>query len=206
MIRMNQIIDKSDIQKIIENSNELMSFTKNDYEIQVFSKSVNSNFKILGNSNIIAKVGYTGWGKYEFDTLKLLSSKNYNVPKPIIYISLQKGLNDYWSFGDIKREVGVLFYLLVEGKNLKQDLTKINILNGLNFLKRIHEDRSLTGLTIKDYQKVEVDRGLNYTKKLFKGDFSKNIQNKIQKYQDYEINYCFIHGGPRLEHFIVKDN
>lgn len=203
---MNQVITEVDIKRMVENSEELKRYLHKSFKIQILSESNNVVFKILGKNNLVAKVGYTGYGKNEYNTLKILSSKNYNVPNPIAYIPVHKELANDWSYGDINRELGVLFFLLLEGKNLKQDLTKINIIRGLNFLKNLHEDRSLTVGKIKDYQQVEVERGLKYTKKLLNGELSKSIQKIIKKYRNYEIDYRFIHGGPRLEHFIVKDN
>lgn len=197
---------ESDIQQIIENSDDLKKIVNNPYDIQLWNRSDNLTFKIIGKATIIAKVGLTGWAKHEFETLTLLARKNYAVPKPIKYIQLEKHLDEKWNFGNMNREVGVLFYFPLNGKNLKQNLTHFNIFNGLNFLKKIHEDISLRSEIIKDYQKVEVNRGLGYIERIFKGDLEEDLVEMIGKYQDYEIDFCFIHGGPRLEHFIVNDS
>ncbi|NVM52760.1 MAG: phosphotransferase [Candidatus Helarchaeota archaeon] len=203
---MNLIVSESDIRRSIRKSDKLLSYLNEPFKIQLFNESDNLVFKIAGKNDILAKVGLTGWGKYEYETLKKLSSKNYNVPKPITYIPLQQEMDNDWSFGRMDRELGILFYLQLEGKNLKQQLTKINILKGVNFLKKLHEDKSLINGIIKDYQKIEVDRGLRYIKKLFEGELVDNLEKDISQYQNYEIDYCFIHGGPRLEHFIIKDD
>lgn len=195
-----------EIQKIVENSEELMGYLEKPFKVQLFHQSDNVVFKLVGKTEIIAKVGLTGWAKYEFETLQQLSRKNYDVVSPITYVSLQKQLDEDWSFGNLNREVGILFYFPLEGKNLKQEITQVNILNGLNFLKRLHEDKSLNNRIIENYQKVEVERGLRYIKKLFNGEFADQLRVLMRRYQNVEIDHCFIHGGPRLEHFIINDN
>ncbi|MFX1296623.1 MAG: phosphotransferase family protein [Promethearchaeota archaeon] len=202
---MNRVVNELAIQKIIEKTGELMKLFHDPFQIQLINDSNNKVFKVKGNIEVIAKVGLAGWGKDEFRTLKKLLLKGYNVPKPITFISFQKELDDDLYFGNLDREVGILFYFPLKGENLEQHLTYINIRNALNFLKKLHKDKSLINGNIKKYQQVEVKRGLHYVQKLLKGELAEKIQEVMKEYQDLEISSCFIHGGPRLEHFIIKD-
>lgn len=199
-------INKIDIQKAIKNSKKLRQILQEPFKIEIVNDSDNKVFKIKGNIEVYAKIGLTGWGKYEFDTLTQLSTKNYNVPKPITYVSYQKEIKKDLTFGNLEREVGILFYFPIKGENLEQHLTKINIKNALNFLKRLHQDKSLSNGVIENYQKVEVNRGLLYIRKLFKGKFANQLEEWMKRYENLDINYCFIHGGPRLEHFIINND
>ncbi len=202
---MNLMIDELDIRNIIKKSDELAKYIQKSYKVQLVNNSYNKVFRIKGNNEIFAKVGFGGWGKYEFNTLQKLIAKNYRVPKPITFISMDNELNGELKYGELAREVGLLFYFPLKGEDLKHKLTNINILNALNFLKKLHEDKSLINGIIKNYQNIEVTRGLEYIQKFFKEKFAKDLQEMMKKYQDLEIDYCFIHGGPRLDHFIIKD-
>ena len=200
------MVDNLDIRLIIEKSEELMHYLREPYDIQLIYDGDNKLFKINGNKPVMAKVCLRGWGKYEFETLKKLSSQNYNVPKPITYITLQEDLDKKWAFGNLEREVGILFFTALEGQRLDRQLTKINIRKALNFLKGLHENKSLIDRVIDDYQRIEIERGLTYLRGLFQGEFADQIKSAIEEYRDLEVDFCFIHGGPRLEHFIIKEN
>ena len=195
-----------DLQMIIKNSDELMQYLHEPLDIQLISDTDNKIFKIKGDQEIFAKVCLRGWGNYEFETLKKLSLQNYNVPNPIIYISLHEDLDEKWAFGNLVREVGILFYTALEGQRLDQQLTKINITKALNFLKGLHENKSLVDNRIDDYQKIEVERGLRYLESFSQEEFIDQIKSAIEEYKEIEVDFCFIHGGPRLEHFILKGN
>ncbi len=203
---MTQIVDKIDIRKIIENSEELENLLREPFQIELIKSSDNLIFKLKGGSQIHAKVGLTGWGRYEFETLKVLSTKKYCVPMPISFKLLQETANINMKYGRLKREVGVLFYFPIEGEGLDKHLTKINIGKALTFLKKLHEDKSLIDGIIQHYQEIEVGRGLEYIKKLFKGKLAEKIQDVMIKYKDVAIDSSFIHGGPRLEHFIIDND
>ena len=203
---MKPMITESDIQSIVEKSDEIMNIINKPTEIRLINESDNKVFKIEGKKPIFAKLGLTGWGKVEFQTLIMLKEKKYNVPMPITYLPVQDVLNEKSDYGNFKREVGILFYFPLEGQVLEQHLTKINIRNALNFLKKLHEDKSLINEGNINYQDVEVKRGLKYIQKLFKGELAERLQSIMIKYQDIKIDSCFIHGGPRLEHFIFKNN
>jgi len=203
---MKPMITESDIQSIVEKSDEIMNIINKPTEIRLINESDNKVFKIEGKKPIFAKLGLTGWGKVEFQTLIILKEKKYNVPMPITYLPVQDVLNEKSDYGNFKREVGILFYFPLEGQVLEQHLTKINIRNALNFLKKLHEDKSLINEGNINYQDVEVKRGLKYIQKLFKGELAERLQSIMIKYQDIKIDSCFIHGGPRLEHFIFKNN
>ncbi|MHA1264796.1 MAG: phosphotransferase family protein [Candidatus Helarchaeota archaeon] len=200
------MIDESVIQRIIEEVEVLNQYLQKPYAIQLYNRSDNLTYKITGKKDIIAKVGMTGWGKYEYNTLKKLFQKGYNVPQPITYVTLQDAPVEGWDFGSMKREIGILFQFLIDGKNLKRNLNKVNILKGLNFLKRLHADRSLKNERITNYQKIEVERGFKYINKLFNGRIVEQLKKRLERYENLNIDYCFIHGGPRLEHFILKDD
>ncbi|MHA1132100.1 MAG: phosphotransferase family protein, partial [Candidatus Helarchaeota archaeon] len=198
--------DKIDLRKIIENSKELENLLQEPIEIDLIKESANLIFRVKGGKEINAKLELTGWGKYEFQTLKMLKNKGYNVPEPISFIPLQEQLNANMNFGELEREVGILFYYPIEGKGLEKDLRKINIRNALSFLKKLHEDKSLVDGDIQNYQEIEVGRGLKYIKRLFEGKLAEEIREVMKKYRNIKINSCFIHGGPRLEHFIINND
>lgn len=198
------IINNLDIQKIIKKSEELSRYLREPYDIQLFYEGDNKVFKIKGNRDVMAKVSLRGWGKYEFDALQKLSQQNYNVPKPITYVTIQNNLDEKWAFGNLEREQGVLFYSALEGQRLDQQLTKINIRKALNFLKGLHENKSLVDRVIDDYQKIEINRGLIYLQSLFQGAIADQVKSALDEYRDLEVDFCFIHGGPRLEHFIIN--
>lgn len=200
------MVDNLDIRRLIEKSEELTQYLREPYDIQLVYDGDNKLFKISGNKPVMAKVSLRGWGKYEFETLKKLSSQNYNVPKPITYVTLQEDLDKKWAFGNLEREVGILFFTALEGQRLDQQLTKINIRKALNFLKKLHENKSLVSKVIDNYQKVEIERGTMYLQSLFQGEFAEQVKSAIEEYKDLEVDFCFIHGGPRLEHFIIKEN
>jgi len=200
------MVDNLDIRLLIEKSEELTHYLREPYDIQLIYDGDNKLFKINGNKPVMAKVCLRGWGKYEFETLKKLSTQNYNVPKPITYVTIQEDLDEKWAFGNLAREVGILFFTALEGQRLDQQLTKINIGKALNFLKRLHDNKSLVDRAIDDYQRIEIERGLLYLRSLFQGEFADQIKSAFEEYRDLEVDFCFIHGGPRLEHFIIKEN
>ena len=195
-----------DLRMMIKKSDELMRYLHEPFDIQLISDTDNKIFKIKGDQEIIAKVCLRGCGSYEFETLKKLSLQTYNVPKPIIYLSLHNDLDEKWAFGNLAREVGILFFTALEGQRLDQHLTKINITKALNFLKGLHENRSLIDNRIDDYQKTEVERGLIYLESLTQEELVNQIKLIFEEYKELEVDFCFIHGGPRLEHFILQNN
>jgi len=204
------MVNEIDIKNLIQKSAELMEIIHEPFIIQLLDNKTNKVFKVFSKTtnenNIIAKVGLTGWGMSEFKALKTLWEKKFEVPKPITYIRLHEELNSDWNFGNLYREIGVLFSYALKGQNLKQELTKINIYNALNFLKKLHEDKSLINEIINNYQKIEVERSINYAQKILEGKLANYLEEILNQYQDLEIDYCFIHGGPRLEHFIIQNN
>lgn len=202
----NLVGESLDLRMIIEKSDGLMQYLHKPFDIQLISDADNKVFKIKGDQEIIAKVCLRGWGGYEFETLKKLSLQNYNVPNPIIYISLQEDLDEKWAFGNLPREVGILFYTALEGQPLDQQLTKINITKALNFLKGLHENKSLVDNIVDDYQKIEIARGLRYLESFAQEELVDQMRSALEEYENVEVDFCFIHGGPRLEHFILKEN
>ncbi len=203
---MNPTIIEYQIREIIENTDLLLEIIGKPTKIKLINESDNIIFKLEGNKVVFAKIGLAGWEKYEYEVIQQLYSKKYVVPEAISYVPLLETSQKDLNFGNLKREVGILFYFPLEGTNLKQNLTKINIRNALNFLKKLHEDKSLKIGLIDNYQKVEVDRGLKYIKKLFKGKMAEKLQELMKNYEKLKIDFCCIHGGPRLEHFIFNNN
>jgi len=200
------MLENLDLQGIIKKYDELIQYLHEPFDVQLISDADNKIFKIKGEQEIIAKISLRGWGSYEFETLQKLSFQNYNVPKPIIYVPLHQDLDEKWAFGNLVREVGILFYIALEGLPLDQQLTKINITKALKFLKGLHGNKSLVDNKIEDYQKIEVERGLKYLETFSQEEFVNQIKSVLEEYKEMEVDFCFIHGGPRLEHFILKEN
>ncbi|MHA1270989.1 MAG: phosphotransferase [Candidatus Helarchaeota archaeon] len=196
-------MNKKLILKLIEMDTDLRIYFGTIKKIELLSKRENIVYYIKGENKGIGKIGYRGWNKLEFENHKKLYENNYPVARPIKYIPIQGAILDNWGFGNLNRELGVLFCEYIEGEEISKKINNNLIGEAINLLKRIHNDERLKEDIIKNYQKIEVQRGKSYLKGLDDRLIEK-LEFDLEKYENIPIELTFIHGGARLEHFLYN--
>ncbi len=200
------ILTKELVFNLIKSDNELRNYFGNVQKIEIISDCENVVYLILGNKNKgIAKIGYRGWSEIEYKNHEKLYNLNYPVAKPIKYIPIEGNILDNWSFGDINRNLGVLFCDYIEGYEISRNANKELIIQAIKLLKKIHQDERLREEPIKDYQDIEVDRGKSYLPVL-DSSLREKISSDLEIYRELPVTLTFIHGGARLEHFLHTPN
>ncbi len=198
------VLTKDLILKIINNDNYLFNYFGKVNKIELLSLSENVVYLISGEKNRgIAKIGYRGWNKIEFENHKKLYKYNYPVAKPLKYIPIQGNILENWGWGNLKRELGILFCDYIEGKSMDKSVDKKIIIKAIKLLKKIHLDERLRDKNIKNYHDIEIDRGKSYIN-ILNANLRSKILDDMESYRNIPLNLTFIHGGARIEHFICS--
>jgi len=152
----------------------------------------------ISGEKYILKYCKRGWCKYEYSSMKKLYELGYNVPKPIFYYTIEEVEDDSWSYGNLKREEGILIYKYIEGRPVSDIISEKVVKKAINLIKILHNDKRLIHNPNFDYKRAEINRVFFYTEKLN----LKDIRDKILELFDEPERYRFIHGDFRPQNII----
>ena len=198
------LVNEKSIEEVIKADIDLKNYFGEINYISIIDKSENEVYLIEGKkSKAIAKIGYRGWNKLEYQNHIKLYSNGYPVAKPIKYIPIEGNVLDGWGFGDLKREFGILFCEYIEGNDITYQYDENRVIEVINLLKSIHNDDRLIDKPIENYRKNEINRA-NYYLDDINSEIRFKLQSKIDSYKESPITLTFIHGGARANHFIYN--
>ncbi len=191
------------VRKVLKYLKELSSFPthikENTQILGEFKSTTNDVYLIsVDGKKYILKYCKRGWCRYEYSSMKKLYELGYDVPKPIFYYTIKEMEDDSWSYGNLKREEGILIYEYIEGRPISNIISEKVVKDVINLMKTLHNDERLVGKPNFDYKKAEINRVLFYTEKLNLRD----IRDKILELFDEPEEYRFIHGDFRPQNII----